>query len=96
MAKNNARTTWTLIRHSAWSVKQDPAFEHAVETTPLTPKQAAQVLSAGGLLFDSYVAASDREEAENYPAEVQGIIPRARGSFVRRAGLGEVYIPATR
>jgi hypothetical protein len=83
---------YTLVRHSAWSIAQKPEFERAVELRELTAKQVGAVAKVGGLIFNSYDEADDRETAENYPPDVVGLIPRAAGTFRVVAGL-DVYLP---
>lgn len=73
---------YTLVQHSAAGYKHDPTFNYAVEERHLsTEGEVTKVRQSGGVLFDSYTAASDAAEAENYPAEVQTIVPHVRGHF---------------
>lgn len=92
-----ALTKYTLVRHSAWTVKRDPCFEHAVELASLDyQRQIDAVKRAGGVLFDSYQAAADAEYRANYPEDAgdMGIIPHVRGTFARAALSGRrVYVP---
>jgi hypothetical protein len=91
-----ALTKYTLVQHSAWTVKRDPCFESAVELASLEyQRQIDAVNRAGGLLFDSYKEASDAEYRENYPdADEQGLIPGVRGTFATYALQGRrVYVP---
>jgi len=94
----NPTIMWTLVRHSAWTAKRDPCFEHAVEADTVEPRHLAGVARVGGLLFQDYGDASEREEAENYPPEVQGLVPRCRGTFKwvgpAKGGGIDVYVPA--
>lgn len=83
----------TLVRHSAWVVSKDPRFENAVETAVLSPRQAARVRGAGGLVMTSKEA-YEREYAENYPPEVKGMIPRVKGTLSKTKLCGaQIYIP---
>lgn len=94
--KQAAIMKWTLVRHSAWTVKRDPQFKEAVQMATLTSaKEVAKVERVGGLVFDDYKDADDREYAENYKvSNVKGLIPRVPGSFVRATvGGAEIYIP---
>ena len=92
------KTQWTLVRHTGYSIGDNPQFEKAVEMRNVELASERRVIaSAGGLLIDSYDEASLREEHENYPKEVKGVIPRAKGSFVSRKGFDEeIYVPARR
>jgi len=86
---------YALVQHSAAGYKGDSTFAHAVEERRLnTAAELATVQKAGGLVFDSYVAASDAAEAENYPADTIGLVPVAPGtfSFHKIDGL-RIYIP---
>jgi len=95
--KGTFKPIFTLVRHSAWSVKQDPQFEHAVEESMIDSRLITSILKAGGLIFTSYAEASDRAEMENYPNNHEGhwLIPRVRGTFkiVGRKEPIDVYIP---
>lgn len=48
---------YTLVRHSGYAIAADPAFEEALEPCPVDRAQAHRVRAAGGLLFQSRVAA---------------------------------------
>lgn len=90
------KTLYTLIRHSGFTVGQNPHFEHAVELQSINERDAETVYKAGGLVFGGYQEASEREYRENYPSDHRGgLIPRVKGSFIRRAGIGEIYRPAS-
>lgn len=86
---------YTLVQHSGAGYAGKPGFEHAVEERHLTTDaQVAQIQKLGGLLFDSYMDASDRAEAENYPDVSTSLLPRARGTFSKYMVDGlRVYIP---
>lgn len=106
MPRKPPNSVWTLVRHTAFSVAGKPAFKNAVEVESIDGNQAAKVIKAGGLIFNSYIDAVEREEKENYPddaalsvnlAGVAGwLIPQARGTFVHRAGVGDIYIPGAK
>lgn len=87
---------WTLVQHSGYGYAGDEQFKHAVETRMLTKRQEiVAVEKAGGLLFDSYLDACAAEERENYPDDVQGLIPRASGRMSAKRlidGL-PIYVP---
>jgi hypothetical protein len=87
-----AEPKYTLVRHSAWTAAGFGQFEHAVELCSVEPKQLTAIARAGGLIFNTYTEASDREDAENYPEEVKGLIPYARGKF-KIVGNLDLYIP---
>lgn len=72
---------YTLVRHSAF-YKEDPRFDKAVEAKQLTTTaELVQVAQADGLIYNSYKEAESAEAAANYPPEVEGIVPQARGTF---------------
>lgn len=86
---------WTLVQHSAYGYNENRVFENAVEERHLSlDSEVEKVKSSGGMLFDSYTEAADAAESENYPPEVTGITPRARGSFARKQIDGlRIYVP---
>lgn len=73
---------YTLIQHTGYSVGGNPQFKNAVEERSVTPAEARRVKRAGGCLFDSYTKAHEAAQAENYPPDVVGLIPKARGTFL--------------
>lgn len=88
---------WTLVQHTGWSVSCKPDFLHAVEVRSVPKKIAEAVVKAGGLVFPDYAKAQTAEQYENYPPEVDGIVPHVRGTFVKVKGFEEqIYIPAGR
>lgn len=87
------QSLYTLVRHSAFTARRDRDFMNAVELHSITPKEAERVRAVGGLVFDTYKECDDREYAENYPDDNAGMIPRAKGKFVHRAGIGAIYVP---
>lgn len=96
MTKDKEKVMYTLVQHSGFGYAAKPAFRQAVEMRMLTRKdELGRVAKAGGLVFNSYGAASDAEEKENYPADVTGLYPCAKGRFSRLKidGLA-IYIPA--
>jgi len=77
---------YTLVAHTG--------LPNAVELRGVTNAQAARIEAAGGVLFNTYTEADKAEEAENYPPNVQGLIPCPRGRFTHASGFGEtIYIP---
>ena len=94
---------WTLVQHSAFGYAGNRQFERAVQIETLTKaSEVRAVQAAGGLLFDDYGKASEREFAENYPPEFDKdkpcvpprLTPMAQGRFSRRtvANLA-IYLP---
>jgi hypothetical protein len=87
---------WTLVQHSAYGYAGDTTFKRGVEMQGIDTKAALlRVQKAGGMVFDSYDAASEAEYNENYPDNVKGIVPKASGSFSSHKVNGlAIYIPA--
>jgi hypothetical protein len=87
---------WTLVQHSGFGYGGNPEFRKAVETRSLSKAaEVKKVKAAGGVVLDSYGSASDREFDENYPEEVQGLVPHCRGTFAKTEIDGlKIYIPA--
>jgi hypothetical protein len=85
---------YTLVEHSGWST---PGFERAVEEAAITTTaELARVQKAGGVVYDSYTAAADAEDATNYPPGTEGIYPRAVGRFVNvLIGERRLFVPET-
>lgn len=88
--------SYTLVRHTGYSVGGNPQFENAVEERNVdTSKQRAAIARAGGVLYPNYPEAHDKAFEYNYPKEVEGLIPQAKGKFVKRAGFDEeIFVPA--
>lgn len=86
----------TLVQHSAWIFASKPGFRQAVEPAMITEKQATRVLEAGGVVIEPS-RVYDAEHAVNYPPEVKGIYPAARGTFHKRLEVdgAPVYLPAS-
>ena len=87
---------YTLVQHTGFALGDNPQFKQAVEEHLITdPKAVVRVQKAGGLLFHHY---PHREShAINYPPEVKGLIPNARGKFSRKTVNGlRIYIPESR
>jgi len=95
MGKKTQESKYTLVQHSGYGYGGDSGFSLAVEPRSLSTKAELQrVEKAGGLVFDSYSAASDRGYDENYSPEVNGIYPRAHGRFAAAKVDGLcIYIP---
>jgi hypothetical protein len=84
---------WTIVQHSGYSHGDNPQFAQGLEEAGVDKaSDIARVEKAGGLLFASYMEASDFAEAEMY-RDVSGLIPRAPGKFARtKIGGRRVYI----
>ena len=80
MAKS-ITTKYTLVQHSGWTEGRNAAFKQAVEEASVTLGEALKVEKAGGVVYDTYTEAYDAAYATNYPPEVKGLHPRAKGRF---------------
>jgi hypothetical protein len=97
MARKKSRAAlYTLVQHSAAGYKDDPRFAKAVEEAMVDSQRTEDAIrKRGGLLLSNYGTAHDRAEAENYPPEVTGLIPQAKGVFADyEVGGLKLYIPA--
>ncbi len=73
-------TMFTLVRHSAFAMAADPAFEEALEVAELSQPDSYRVKAAGGRLFASR-------------AEAEAALAGARGHFSNlRIGGAEVFV----
>jgi hypothetical protein len=86
-------STFALVRHSAYAVGGDAAFENAVEVCELAPHQDYRVRAAGGAVFKSRDVAEAAAIAANFPDGKTGSPPNAPGYFssLRIAG-AELYL----
>jgi hypothetical protein len=84
-------TKYTLIQHSG-SYAGNWEFDHAVEERSIVGAEATAILKAGGLVFDTYNDATEAQERYNYPSDVTGLIPHAKGRFTDVAGF-RIFIP---
>jgi hypothetical protein len=76
--------------------KNDLTFQRGLQLMGVTESEAAKVLKARGKVFDDYISADNYCQEEMYPPEVQGMVPRAPGSFSRTTVQGlRVYVPQT-
>jgi len=83
--KNNFRG-FTLVRHSAWTLHQDPQFERAVEIRQFdSAGMRDAIVRAGGVWVRTYDQADRLESMVNYPENYPAgdTIPCCEGSFVR-------------
>ena len=86
---------FTLVQHSGWVVAGKWDFKNAVELRTLSGASASDIRKAGGLIFDTYSEASTAEYNENYPPDLQGMIPKVNGSFSNKKVQGQkIYIPS--
>lgn len=86
---------YTLVQHSAYGYAQDPQFEKAVEERYIRNNQKLKAIKKrGGFILVGYFDAYGKAEEENYPPEVKGLIPCARGTFDAYLVDGlKLYIP---
>lgn len=96
----SSATAYILVRHSAWTAKNDPNFEHAVELRSITLTKSRQLkLEKHGVkIYESW---SECDQAANdycYPKGYKGLIPQAKGQFKNIAGITpykeDIFIPA--
>ncbi len=82
---------FALIRHSAYALGGDPAFEEAVETREITDREAHLVRASGAVVYPLRAAADAAGLAANAAADAA-----ARGCFssLRIAG-AEFHVPRT-
>ena len=82
--------TFTLVRHSGYTIAGNPNLEDAVEVAELTSTQIYTVKQAGGRLYTSRDEAHAAETAHNQP----GQRPGSRGHFssLKIAGT-EIHVP---
>jgi hypothetical protein len=86
---------WTVVQHSGYGYNDNPQFEQAVEVRQIHTKGELRLVErVGGVLFDGYLLAEEFAEHANYPADHNGIIPAAKGTFSKLAIDGlKIYIP---
>jgi len=79
------KEAWTLVQHSAAVVARDARFAAAVEEARVVgADKIRRVREAGGVIFGSYDEAYDACYRENYPSDVDGLVPAVRGKFSRK------------
>lgn len=89
-----SRRTYTLVRHTGYSVGDNPAFQNAVEERSIDARLVSKVIEMNGRVFDNYADARDEAERYNYPPGATGLVAKAVGSFRRLDAIGEeVFIP---
>ena len=95
MAKQiTRRTYYTLVRHSAYVGRQDPAFKRAVEEWAIDGANAMKaVVAAGGRIFNDYAEARKQAFCFNYPEADRGLIPQAGGTFRGAVDGMPIFVP---
>ena len=85
---------FTLVRHSAYAVGGNAAFDDAVEVCEMGDLQTYAVQNEGGLIFDTRVEAAGAQNNINNPpgATPGGASGRGHFSSLRIAG-AEIYVP---
>ncbi len=85
MPKINRQQYYVLVRHTGFSEGGDIRFKNAVEarSISLSKEELEQLVAAKGMIFSDYLLANKAEETENYPPDVKGLIPEAKGIFVK-------------
>ncbi len=88
-------TLYTVVQHSGYGEGDNPQFKQGLEAAGITTQsELTRVQTAGGRVFDSYTAAEEWAESEQYPANAQGLIPAAPGTFSTTAHRGlAIYLP---
>lgn len=85
--------SYAIVQHSG-VLSGHLEFEHAVEATPVTKAEEKAVERVGGIIVQDYVSAEDLCMRINYPAECEGLVPRAAGTFSNKSVGGlRIYIP---
>ena len=82
--------TFTLVRHSGYTIAGNPDLEEAVEVAELTNTQTYTVKQAGGRIFTSRTEAHNAETAHNQPGARAGT--RGHFSSLKISG-AEIHIP---
>lgn len=88
----NRGMKYTLVRHSGYPVGGNPQFEYATEEEAVGASELAAVNRAGGVIYNSYVEAHNASFNANYPPEIEGLIPRCKGTFVK-VGRFDLFVP---
>lgn len=80
---------FTLVRHGAYALGGDAAFESAVEVCELSGEHAYRVKAAGGVVYSTRDAAEAAAMAVNHAGSL-----RARGYFSSlKIGGAEIHVP---
>jgi hypothetical protein len=87
---------YTIVQHSGFGYGGNTQFEKALETRHVsTQRDAEAIRRAGGIVFQTYIAADGFTEREQYPPGHAGLIPDASGEFsatIKVDGLA-LYLP---
>lgn len=85
---------YAIVQHSGYAEGARPQFEKAVEHVQVTAAQAKKVRNADGLVVEDWLEGDELADRINYPADYEGLVPSALGTFsdVRIDGL-RVYVP---
>lgn len=86
---------WTVVQHSGYGYAGKPGFAKGLEVRVVhTKAEQDKVEKAGGLLFDTYIAADKFGDEAMFPPEVGGMYPQAAGTFASLEVDGlRVYVP---
>lgn len=92
-----AKYGYTLVQHSGFGYAGKPGFQQAVETRSIdTAKDRDLVKRVGGVLEVNGYEIDELEERVNYPPGVEGLYPKAQGTFSDKTIDGlRIYIPVT-
>ena len=96
MPSYRAPLNYTLVQHSAAGYKNDPRFSRGLQPAAIhDSEERERVLTAGGLLFSTYVAADRFGHACMYHPNCKSfLIPDAQGKFHLESVDGlRIYIP---
>ena len=88
---------WTIVQHSGFGYGNKVGFKYGLEPRSLKTKASQnRVIKAGGVLYESYMAADDAAEGFMYPPGHRSIYPNCRpfGGFGRAKVDGlRLFIP---
>lgn len=91
------KALWVIVQHSGCGYGEKPGFKQGLELRSVDTKTAKmRVLNAGGLLFNTYMEASNFCDDESYPnaKDYDGLYPRAPGTFSRhKIDDLKIYLP---
>ena len=92
----SARTHgYTVVQHSAYGYKADIRFKQGLQPITLNnARERANVISRGGVVFDTYKEADDFCDKAMYPEGTEGLNPAAKGTFAALEVDGlKLYLP---
>jgi hypothetical protein len=89
------RENWTIVQHSAYGWQGNPDFAKGLEERKITTaREILLVQSVNGLIVHSYEDAEKFAMQAMYPGGVEGMIPKAMGTFSDKTIDGlRIYIP---